>query len=124
MTYSSSQPISAADRIKAHDILVRQRALLVRGWTQGAFARKENGDKVGWTDPAAVSFCLAGAFKRASLDLQASLLADKVAYDAYWHAAVWEATKAHSPSIYTFNDDHNTTVDKVLSIVDDALTRI
>lgn len=39
-----------------------------RGWTQGAFARRKNGDKVLYNSPEAVRWCVRGAINAACPD--------------------------------------------------------
>jgi len=53
---------------KVHDTLVAARALIAdpERWTQGAWARDEEGGPVGTLSPAAVCFCAQGALVHVS----------------------------------------------------------
>jgi hypothetical protein len=46
------------------DKLREARALIERGWTQGAFARHANGRVIGCESESASCFCMAGAIMR------------------------------------------------------------
>ena len=43
------------------DGLIKARALIEKGWTQGAFAKDKYGETVGTTDPTASQWCATGA---------------------------------------------------------------
>ena len=49
-------------------LLDRTSAIIKRGWTQGVYARNENGDVVGPLDRTACKWCLRGALRRAAED--------------------------------------------------------
>jgi hypothetical protein len=66
---SREQMAQAVQREMHSKVLLRAAELLAMGWTKGASARNELGQKVVATDPQAVSWCLNGAINRALLDV-------------------------------------------------------
>jgi hypothetical protein len=57
--------ITLAERNAALD---RAKALILQGWTQGAVARNDSEQEVGYDDPAAICFCAYGAIGKVSMD--------------------------------------------------------
>ena len=99
----------------AKDVLVRARELLSKGWCQGDFARNDAGEERPISHPEATHFCLLGAVQRASYDLEVWSLEPHL-----W--ARWALRKAlRSDALGIMNDDPNTTQEKVLQLVDQAI---
>lgn len=96
--------------------LIRAREILEKGWCKAALAKDARGRAVKPSDPAAVSWCLAGAAFRAALKERSPTYA----------AATLEIIDAlpacAGESIGIFNDQYDTTKDDVLRILDRAIS--
>lgn len=92
--------------------LRKMRELLAKGWTQGAWARDENGNPVSELSPAARSFCILGARYRVCQDTSG-----KIKLDAIFIAAV----EFNLSSIKSWNDDPKRTQPEVLAFIDRAI---
>lgn len=60
---------TTTDSIDVGSILTRAADLVRRGWTQCAWARNVDGERVLLIDDSACSFCASGAIRRAEVDL-------------------------------------------------------
>lgn len=84
-------------------VLRRARALIVKGWTRGTFARDKSGREVGLYDKGACRFCADGALMRAAGETtHASIFAGTV-YARAFHALAGCMTGLPP----TFNDRQN-----------------
>ncbi len=57
-------------KVTVNALLVRARALIRKGWTQGPMARGKSGRPVRVTGPAACKFCAYGSLVRAEFELR------------------------------------------------------
>lgn len=81
-----------------------KRVLIEKGWTQGSFAKTADAFPVNWSSEDAVSFCLMGAFNRASHDLLMGDYGDEY-YDAR-RAAVRVVCAVIDDGHYRDDDGH------------------
>jgi len=99
----------------AKDILVCARDLISdpARWTQGRFARKEDGNEVNPTDPAACKFCAYGAIRHCQGLSIATAKAEKALAQA--------ASETYSRSAVVVNDylGHKA----ILKVFDDAIAQ-
>ena len=86
-----------------------------RGWTQGTFARDQNGAPVNEYDSSAVCWCASGAISRAfpeSYDLSIQRqLSDAIEHITRKQIVIW-------------NDNAKTTKEQVISVVKEAEQKI
>ena len=108
-------------------LLTEARALIQRGWTQGASARNKSGDVVAAIAVRAVCWCPLGAIRRVTsgLDNAASLERDlkgrvsNAIPDAEPHPS--DGLGTYPTSIAAWNDKQATTQDDVLSAFTKAI---
>jgi hypothetical protein len=92
------------------DKLRKAKALIERGWTQGAFARRANGRVIGYESDDASCFCIAGALMRVT-----PLISD---FERLCHPLT-RATG--SPRLDHWNDAPGRTQAEVLAAFDKAI---
>ena len=112
---------------QAAHLLTEARALIERGWTQGASARDKNGDVVSVASVRAVCWCPLGAIRSVTRGLDNAAVLDQnlrarftlacpvyINHSASYSGAAWF-------SIAAWNDEHTTTQDDVLSAFTKAI---
>ena len=104
------------------EVLVKARALIAKGWTQGVFARDKNGWRVKPNDLRACQWCATGAL----------LSAAKIPHNLYGGEEIVKINRILNPiisyygdyeGIGTFNDAEETTQADVLDVFDKAIAR-
>jgi hypothetical protein len=109
------------------DILRTARALVVKGWTQGAFARPDetDDDEVEPDDPSAVCFCMLGAVRAVAAagdqESAESMLegASELLYPE--RCAQRETHNDEESAAVLFNDHWDTGIEDVLRVFDAAI---
>ena len=91
------------------DGLIKARALIEKGWAQGAFAKDKYGETVGTTDPTACQWCATGA------------LMAIVGKEARYSYCVKLLEEILQQSIIIFNDSRCRTKEEVLALYDKAI---
>ena len=112
---------------QAHEILQEAKTLIKQGWSQGKYARDENGESVDATDPNACQWCAMGAVYAAGLDAEgnANIELDVALNSLYFaipyveYGEVFFTTSTRE--IADYNDDKKTTKDTVLLWFDEAI---
>ena len=95
-------------------ILVRARALLARGWCQGARARDADGKPVSHKSPRAAAWCATGACDAAG-DGDGGAVDDALNILAYYVGGT-------TCSIVTWNDGRHRTQAQILVAFDEAIS--
>ena len=95
------------------EVLIQARALILKGWTQEAFARDADGEPVSAKDPDACSWCVVGAVVAAYPDW------DNLS------KGLWDflGRFVDEPCPDEFNDLPETTQTDVLALFDRAIAR-
>lgn len=95
-------------------ILVAARALIAKGWTQGCFARDENGRPTPFGGPKAVCFCMSGALSHVSAlnGSQPNMKAIELLQAEIGH-----------PWLAPWNDEKGRTQAEVLAVYDAAIAK-
>jgi hypothetical protein len=98
------------------DILTSARAILTEptSWTQGVYARDENGESIEPYEDEATCFCLWGALKAAASRFPTSV---------HWGAQLAVYNSIEIGDIPSFNDAAGTTHADVLNVLDAAIAR-
>lgn len=106
--------------VESVNLLTKARAVIERGWCQGAFARDAQGQPVAPTDPLAETFCIRGAtrvIEPTNDDLR--LVA---------HSYLEDVIKARTYRVYSslasYNDYPSRTQAEVLAVFDAAISQV
>ena len=102
--------------MRTKEVLTNAKALIERGWTQGAFAYDTIGKVVDPTHSSACTWCIAGAVWRV-VGFNANAL------DAYRNTCSILDNLVEFNTVSEFNDHADTTQADVLSVFDEALAR-
>lgn len=92
--------------MKTSEALIQAKALIAdpKNWTQGAYARNENGDRRWSNDEDAVCFCSLGAMSRVTTQLEDRN--DCRGNDIYYFGTRILETAMEEP-VSIFNDEHD-----------------
>lgn len=99
--------------MKTIDILREARALIAKGWAQGAFARDKCGSKVLHYSPDACAWCLSGALRAAW-----------GGSEEYLHARNFVVAVIGASCLPTWNDAPDRTKEDVLAALDEVISRV
>lgn len=95
--------------------LAEAKALVLKSWNQGCFARNAEGLKVGATSPEAVSFCMFGAIMKVTEN-------DDGHTTAPIYLAIWAQEMKHGiGNMIQYNDTKGRTKEEVAAIFDYAM---
>lgn len=105
-------------------ILQRIRDRVAKHWTQGEYARAADGTPIYSNDPAACSWCLAGAINKESytngvVDYDLRLRMLMILNNEYGKDIVYYGYS----NLTSFNDAKGRTLDEVLAYIDAAIQR-
>ena len=112
---------------KAHEILTEARSLIERGWIQKMAACDRYGESVDVSDPTACKWCVVGAVWRTGGDAEgnANIELDIAMNALYFSIPYIEDVNEnfYVEEISYYNDDKETTKQRVLWWIDDAIER-
>lgn len=125
MNRHCNEPKRESQMSNAKSVLIYARNLLEKGWCQNYLAKDADGKSLeDETSPRAVSFCIYGALGRASFDLYGEITTEDI-YTTMntpnYNDAVYILRPFVKHGGAHFNDDHNTTKEMVLAVVDKCI---
>jgi hypothetical protein len=91
------------------------RSNVEKGWVQGAFAKKADGETCESANPEACCFCFAGAAINAT--------SDELPGEARWYTLARTLEAVVGGSLITFNDTEGRTQHEVLAAIDMAIEK-
>lgn len=113
-------------RRTAHAITQGAYELVKEGWTQGTWARDAADEPVSQHHPNAASFCISGAINRSVWDYFADGVNNSPALEAVRFESVRLIFETLAPDfgLAEWNDDPNTSYEKVLDLFKRGLTKL